>query len=44
MTRDDETNTKRAPWQAPHLRRHPAREAQMPVGKSNPGSDGISMS
>jgi hypothetical protein len=34
----------RTPWQTPRLRRVPARDAQMPVGKADPGSDGISMS
>ena len=34
----------RAAWQTPRLRRFSAAEAQMPVGKTNPGGDGISMS
>ena len=34
----------KTPWQTPHWRAIPAREAEMPVGKLNPGGDGIAMS
>jgi hypothetical protein len=34
----------RPQWQTPRLRRLPASEAEMPVGKASPGTDGVSMS
>ncbi|MEI9996527.1 MAG: hypothetical protein WDM91_18160 [Rhizomicrobium sp.] len=40
----DNVAAKRLPWQTPRLRAIAASAAQMPVGKTNPGSDGISMS
>ena len=32
------------PWRTPRWRAIPARDAEMPVGKANPGTDGIGMS
>jgi hypothetical protein len=31
----------RRPWQTPQMRTFDARDAEMPVGKANPGPDGI---
>ncbi len=48
MTSRDDAKPKmtpaRLPWQTPRLRRIPASEAQMPVGKATVGGDGVSMS
>jgi hypothetical protein len=38
------TTTARLPWQTPRLRRLSASDAEMPVGKASPGTDGVSMS